>query len=73
MFKKGYRLTNNKLFYSPVDEKDSEFRKRRNCRAGAGIENTYGDCNTPGFKLRETPKAVFDHRGYWKVELPRNN
>ena len=23
--------------------------------------------------MRDTPKAVFDHRGYWKVELPRNN
>ena len=23
--------------------------------------------------MRDTPKAVFDHRGYWKVKLPRNN
>ena len=58
MIKKGRRLTNNDFFYSSADEKDSESKKRRNCRAGAGIENTYGDCNTPGFKLRDTPKAV---------------
>ena len=58
LIKKRYSLTKITIFDSSADEKDSEFRKRRNCRAGAGIENTYEDCNTPGFKLRETPKAV---------------
>ena len=53
-------------------------RKNQNPKRGETVEqdqekNTYGDCNTPGFKLRDTPKAVFDHRGYWKVELPRKN
>ena len=58
MFKKRSRLTNDKFFYSPADEKDSESRKIWNCRAGAGIKEMYENYNTPGFKLRGTPKAV---------------
>ena len=58
--------------YSQKDESEEE-KKRRTCRAGAGIEATCGMCNTPGFELKENPELLFDHRGYYRINLPRNH
>ena len=52
---------------------DAQSKKRRTCRAGAGIESEEGNCTTPGFKLREKPEAEYDPRNYWVLHLPRNN
>jgi hypothetical protein len=48
-------------------------KKRRVCRSGAGIENTPGGADTPGFVLREEAKIVKDVRGFNRLELPRTN
>jgi hypothetical protein len=45
--------------HETVDE-----RKRRWCRCGAGIERTYGKCDTPGFILRNEPVIFKDLRGF---------
>jgi hypothetical protein len=50
-----------------------EERKRRWCRCGAGIERTYGKCDTPGFILRDDPVIFKDLRGFDQVDVPRNN
>ena len=59
-------------FDSKADE-DSEIKKRRTCRAGAGIEATYGLCDTDGFQERDNAKIIFDHRNFFRINLPRNN
>ena len=41
------------------------------CRAGAGIERTFGKCDTLGFQLVKTDVVGYDYRGYWKVDLER--
>lgn len=48
-------------------------KKRRFCRCGAGVEQTPGQCDTPGFTLRNKPALVQDPRGFMKLELPRTN
>ena len=50
-------------FFSQTGE-DAKSKKRRTCRAGAGIEADFGMCNTPGFKLRDDFELRYDHRGY---------
>ncbi len=50
-----------------------ESKKRRVCRSGAGIEETEGKGDTPGFVLRNEPKIVKDVRGFNRLELPREN
>ena len=59
-------------FDSKADE-DSESKRRRTCRAGAGIEATYVLCNTDGFQERDNAKIIFDHRNFFRIDLPRNN
>ena len=46
--------------------------KRCVCRSGAGVEQTAGKCDTPGFQLRKCPQITRDLRGYNRFELPRN-
>lgn len=58
--------------FSPAGETGDE-RKRRVCRMGAGVEQTFGVGNTPGFKLRDEAKIVQDLRGFKRIELPRND
>jgi hypothetical protein len=50
-----------------------EQKKRRYCRCGAGIEKTYGKCDTPGFKTNPSPAITRDPRGFDRVDMPRNN
>ena len=40
---------------------------------GAGIEATYGHCDTDGFQERTDPEIVYDHRNFFRIDLPRNN
>ena len=40
---------------------------------GAGIEATYGLCDTDGFQERDNAKIIFDHRNFLRIDLPRNN
>ena len=54
-------------------DENAESKKRRFCRAGAGIEEDFGHCNTPGFKLRKEPEAVYDPRNFWTIPLERNH
>ena len=62
------------LSFNSLDEEETaEMRKRRMCRAGAGTEETYGHCDTPGFKLKDEPRVVPDPRGFYRVDLRRNN
>ena len=57
-----------------TDSKESaESKLRRVCRCGAGVEEQYMKCNTPGFALREKADIVRDIRGFDRVDLPRNN
>ena len=39
---------------------------------GAGIEATYGHCDTDGFQERADPEIVYDHRNFFRINLPRN-
>lgn len=55
------------------DEETPAQKKRRYCRAGAGVEQDYGKGNTPGFPLRDSPEMVRDFRGFMRLELPRNH
>jgi hypothetical protein len=48
-------------------------RERRVCRSGCGVEADAGKCNTPGFKLRTSPKVVRDLRGFLRLDLQRKN
>ena len=52
---------------------DPESKKRRVCRAGAGVEFTYGKCDTPGFSLQQKSKIVYVPRDYWRMSLQRND
>ena len=54
---------------NPKGKKNS----RRICRAGAGEEENKNKCDTPGFKSRDEPTIDFDHRGFHKLEMKRNN
>lgn len=40
---------------------------------GAGVENTEGSGDTPGFELTNEPMIVKDERGFWRYEPKRNN
>jgi hypothetical protein len=51
----------------------SKEKTNRWCRCGAGVEKTYGKCDTPGFKPRATAAIVHDPRGFDRVDMPRNN
>ena len=55
------------------DSEDTESKKRRVCRCGAGVEETPNMCDTPGFLLRIEPKLVRDLRGFDRLDLPRNH
>jgi hypothetical protein len=63
------------LFPSKTSEKgeDKESKRRRVCRAGAGIEVTQGKGDTEGFPLRSEAAIVRDVRGFYRLELPREN
>jgi GTPase SAR1 family protein len=52
---------------------DKESKSRRVCRAGAGIEVTQGKGDTKGFPLRSEAAIVRDLRGFYRLELPREN
>jgi len=52
---------------------DSISRKRRICRCGAGIEETFNTNNTPGFQRRKLPTITQDIRGYLRLDLSRNH
>jgi hypothetical protein len=56
-----------------MKDESPESKQRRVCRCGSGVEATFMHCDTPGFKLRETPEVVRDMRGFDRVDLPRNN
>ena len=59
-------------FDSKADE-DSESKRRQTCRAGAGIEATYGLCDTDEFQERDNVKIIVDNRNFFRIDLPRNN
>lgn len=47
---------------------------RRVCKAGAGVEQTTGCCDTPGFELLDEPKIGIDKRTKAKkLYMPRNH
>jgi hypothetical protein len=50
-----------------------EEKKRCWCRFGAGIEQNYGKCDTPGFIKQEIPTITRDLQGFDRVDMPRNN
>ena len=45
----------------------------RECKAGAGVEATPGECDTPGFALCEEPKIEIDSRNTKRLYMPRNH
>ena len=49
------------------------YSKKRLCKAGAGLEDTAGKCDTPGFPLCDHPEVKFDHRRAQKLFMPRNH
>lgn len=51
----------------------AQSKKRKVCRFGAGVETTPGACDTPGFRLRDTPAIVRDIRGFDRLETPRSD
>ena len=55
------------------ESENKESKRRKVCRCGAGVEETPGMCNTPGFPLRTEPKLVRDLRGFDRLDLPRNH
>ena len=55
------------------ETEDSPSKKRRICKIGAGVEQTYNCANTPGFQLQTNADIVKDIRGFRRLELPRNN
>ena len=63
------------VFFFPSSEKgeDKESKGRRVCRAGAGIEVTQGKGDTEGFPLRSEAAIIRDVRGFYRLELPREN
>ena len=54
-------------------EENNDSRKRRVCKFGCGVETTYGKCDTPGFRQRESNSIVTDLRGYTRLELKRQS
>jgi hypothetical protein len=54
-------------------DKSSREKSNRWCRCGAGVEKTYGKCDTPGFKPRPSAAIVHDPRGFDRVDMPWNN
>jgi hypothetical protein len=40
---------------------------------GAGQEKTAGQCDTPGFKVQDTPTVQVDHRHSLKLNMKRNH
>lgn len=50
-----------------------ESQRRRYCRCGGGVEEDPMQCNTPGFKLLAEPQLNYDLRGFFRIDLPRNN
>ena len=44
---------------------------RRECRAGADVEETPGHCGTPGWRARVVAAIAPDPIGYYKLELVR--
>ena len=42
------------------------------CKAGAGMETTFGKADTPGFPIQEKAAVRHDHRRSQKLFLPRN-
>ena len=66
----GYCMRKRQL--TPKKE-SAESKKRRVCRCGAGVEENYMKCDTPGFIERKEATIVRDIRGFDRVDLPRNN
>lgn len=48
-------------------------RKKRACKAGAGVEATLGKCDTPGFSLSADAEVKYDHKRTKKIFMPRNH
>ena len=46
------------IFFDSKADKNTASKKRQTCRAGAGIEATYGHCDTDGFQERTDPEIV---------------
>jgi hypothetical protein len=46
---------------------------QRICRAGAGQEITKNQCDTPGFEMIDKPIINYDHRGFFKLDMERND
>lgn len=44
---------------------------KRQCRVGAGIEETAGKCDTPGFPFVEKDSILLDKRGFNVLKLKR--
>jgi hypothetical protein len=53
--------------------KTKEEKKCRWCWCGAGIEQNYGKCDTPGFIKQDIPTISRDPQGFDRVDMPRNN
>ena len=53
--------------------KKGDDAKRRVCRMGAGVEETFGKGDTPGFTVRKKAKVARDLRGFDRIDLIRNN
>jgi hypothetical protein len=53
--------------------KTKEEKKRRWCQCGAGIEQNYGKCDTPGFIIQEIQTITRDPQGFDRFDMPRNN
>lgn len=48
-------------------------KRPRECKAGAGQEQTKNQCDTPGFKLRTVPEITTDNRHSTKLCMERNH
>ena len=60
-------------FSNSQKKEDAASKRRRFCRSGAGVEQHEGRNDTPGFEEIHEPRAVYDLRKFWKLDLPRNN
>ena len=59
--------------HAPKDHAGSGEDTRRICRCGAGMEENFGKCDTPGFVVKDQPAIVKDPRGFERIDLKRND
>ena len=48
-------------------------QRRRQCKAGFGVEETKNECDTPGCTHHDHPYIALDHKKSQKLNMPRNH